>query len=71
MNCGDGRLPRPSMGSWVTYGLGCENQNLPGFVVMCPGGYPIVDDAELAFRVPARRLSGHLYRHASMPTSTS
>lgn len=42
MNCGDGRLPRPSMGSWVTYGLGCENQNLPGFVVMCPGGYPIV-----------------------------
>ena len=32
MNCGDGRLPRPSMGAWVTYGLGCENQNLPGFV---------------------------------------
>jgi hypothetical protein len=42
MNCGDGRLPRPSMGSWVTYGLGSENQNLPGFIVMCPGGYPIV-----------------------------
>lgn len=42
MNCGDGRLPRPSMGSWITYGLGSENQNLPGFIVMCPGGYPIV-----------------------------
>src|SRR5262245_25351948 len=42
MNCGDGRLPRPSMGSWVTYGLGAENQNLPGFVVLCPGGLPIV-----------------------------
>jgi hypothetical protein len=42
MNCGDGRLPRPSLGSWVTYGLGTENRNLPGFVVMCPGGYPIV-----------------------------
>ncbi len=42
MNCGDGRLPRPSFGSWVTYGLGSENQNLPGFIVMCPGGYPIV-----------------------------
>ena len=41
MNCGDGRLPRPSMGSWVTYGLGSENQNLPGFIAMCPGGYPI------------------------------
>ncbi len=42
MNCGDGRLPRPSFGSWVTYGLGSENRNLPGFIVMCPGGFPIV-----------------------------
>ncbi len=42
MNCGDGRLPRPSMGAWVTYGLGSENRNLPGFIAMCPGGYPIV-----------------------------
>src|SRR5262245_19792740 len=41
MNCGEARLIRPSMGSWVTYGLGTENQNLPAFVVMCPGGYPI------------------------------
>lgn len=41
MNCGDARLIRPSVGSWVTYGLGTENQNLPAFVVMCPGGYPI------------------------------
>jgi len=41
LNCGDSRLVRPSMGSWVTYGLGSENQNLPGFIVMCPGGYPI------------------------------
>jgi hypothetical protein len=41
MNCGDARQIRPSMGSWVTYGLGSENQNLPGFVVLCPGGYPI------------------------------
>jgi hypothetical protein len=41
MNCGEARLPRPSLGSWVTYGLGSENQNLPGFIAMCPGGYPI------------------------------
>ncbi|MEI8018709.1 MAG: DUF1501 domain-containing protein [Schlesneria sp.] len=41
MNCGDGRLPRPSFGSWVTYGLGTENQNLPGFIAMCPNGLPI------------------------------
>jgi hypothetical protein len=42
MNCGDGRLPRPSMGAWIAYGLGSENQNLPGFIAMCPGGMPIV-----------------------------
>lgn len=41
MNCGESRLVRPSMGSWVTYGMGTENQNLPGFVALCPGGYPI------------------------------
>src|SRR4051812_38952949 len=45
MNCGDGRLPRPSVGSWLTYGLGSENANLPGFVVLCPGGLPIVGPA--------------------------
>ncbi len=27
---------RPSVGSWVTYGLGSENQNLPGFITICP-----------------------------------
>ncbi|MGN6134770.1 MAG: DUF1501 domain-containing protein [Aureliella sp.] len=41
MNCGEPRLVRPSMGSWLTYGLGTENQNLPAFIAMCPGGYPI------------------------------
>ena len=40
MNTGDGRLARPSYGSWLTYGLGSENENLPGFVVLCPDGYP-------------------------------
>ncbi len=40
MNCGESILTRPSMGSWMTYGLGTENQNLPGFIAMCPG-YPI------------------------------
>ena len=41
MNCGEARQVRPSMGSWLTYGLGSENQNMPGFITMCPGGYPI------------------------------
>jgi hypothetical protein len=43
MNCGDSVQARPSVGAWVLYGLGAENQNLPGFVAMCPGGYPIKD----------------------------
>jgi hypothetical protein len=41
MNTGEARLVRPSMGSWLTYGLGTVNQNLPAFIAMCPGGYPI------------------------------
>ncbi|MCA9104061.1 MAG: DUF1501 domain-containing protein [Pirellulaceae bacterium] len=35
---GSPRMGRPAMGSWVTYGLGTENQNLPGFVVLVSGG---------------------------------
>ncbi|TXE02673.1 DUF1501 domain-containing protein [Algoriphagus aquimarinus] len=38
MQTGSARLGRPSLGSWVTYGLGTENQNLPGFVVLTSGG---------------------------------
>jgi len=38
MHTGSPRLGRPSMGAWVTYGLGSENDNLPGFVVLTSGG---------------------------------
>jgi hypothetical protein len=37
-NTGFGQPGRPSIGSWVVYGLGCETQNLPAFVVMSTGG---------------------------------
>jgi hypothetical protein len=37
MNSGNMQPIRPSMGSWLTYALGSTNQNLPGFVVLCPG----------------------------------
>ncbi len=43
MNCGDSVQARPSLGAWMLYGLGAENQNLPGFIAMCPGGLPIKD----------------------------
>jgi len=37
MNCGRNVPGTPSFGSWITYGLGTENQKLPGYVVLCPG----------------------------------
>src|SRR5262252_6132393 len=40
MNTGSTRLARPSIGSWVLYGLGTENQNMPGYVSLRPGGTP-------------------------------
>ena len=36
MNTGHTQVGRPSMGAWLTYGLGSDNKNLPGFVVLCP-----------------------------------
>jgi hypothetical protein len=38
VHTGHARMGRPSMGAWVAYGLGSENQNLPGFVVLVSGG---------------------------------
>jgi hypothetical protein len=38
MHCGIFQFPRPSLGSWVLYGLGTENQNLPGFITINPPG---------------------------------
>ncbi len=36
VNTGANQAGRPSMGAWITYGLGTENQSLPGYVVLCP-----------------------------------
>ncbi len=41
MNTGHQLAGRPSMGSWISYGLGTVNQNLPGFIALCPG-YPVM-----------------------------
>ncbi len=43
MNTGERVFSRPSLGAWVTYGLGTENRNLPGFVAIGPG--PIIEGA--------------------------
>ena len=36
LHTGSDTFVRPAMGSWITYGLGTENQNLPGFITICP-----------------------------------
>src|SRR6266853_1851373 len=36
LNTGASQAGRPSLGAWLTYGLGTENKNLPGYVVLCP-----------------------------------
>ena len=36
LHTGSDTFVRPSMGSWITYGLGSENQNMPGYVTICP-----------------------------------
>src|ERR1043165_8339716 len=36
LHTGSDTFVRPSMGSWVTYGLGTENRDLPGYVTICP-----------------------------------
>lgn len=38
LHTGSARLGRPSLGAWATYGLGSENHNLPGFIVLASGG---------------------------------
>src|SRR5437868_9256124 len=48
LNTGFARMGRPCLGSWVTYGLGSESENLPAFVVMATtgdvkGGPPVYD----------------------------
>ena len=64
MNTGSTLAGRPSLGSWVTYGLGTENANLPGFIVMhdfprsAGGGRA----AQLGYRIHAGRLPGDAIR---------
>jgi len=53
MNTGWGRIGRPSVGSWVVYGLGNESENLPAFVVMLDGGIKAGSPAYASGFLPA------------------
>ncbi|MFI4877078.1 MAG: DUF1501 domain-containing protein [Blastopirellula sp. JB062] len=54
LHTGSDNFIRPSMGAWINYGLGSENENLPGFVTICPtfahGGAKNWDSAFLPAR---------------------
>ena len=54
MNTGWARVGRPSIGSWVTYGLGTENENLPAFMVMLDGPIKAGSPAYGAGFLPAK-----------------
>ena len=49
----------PAVGSWVTYGLGSENQNLPGYIVLSEAGFPQGGAGNLDQRVSPRLLPRH------------
>ena len=60
LNCGAPLPGRPSMGAWLTYGLGTENQNLPGYIVMCPGQPVIGTQLWSSAFLPARYQGVHI-----------
>ena len=71
MNTGSILAGRPSLGSWVTYGLGSVNQNLPGFVVMQDNAGEVAGGARnwgTGF-MPAT-YQGTFFRPAPTPSST-
>src|SRR5438046_5289994 len=66
LHTGSDTFVRPSMGSWITYGLGTENQSLPGFVTICPTlGHGGVQNWSSAF-LPAA-YQGTAIGNASIP----
>jgi hypothetical protein len=66
-NCGHRIAGHPSMGAWLTYGLGTENQNLPGFLVLCPGLPVIGPQLWTSAYLPAIHQGAHLPNNESEP----
>ena len=68
MNSGKLTSGSPAMGSWVTYGLGSENENLPGFVVMLdPSGGPISGAKNWSSGYMPATYQGATFRHDGSP----
>ncbi len=62
MHTGISQFKRPSMGAWTFYGLGTENENLPGFITISPP-LPERRPVQLRQRLPAGRVPGHAHPH--------
>ena len=68
MNSGRVFIGHPSMGAWLSYGLGLENENLPGFVVMTdPRGGPIGSASNWSAGYMPAAYQGTLFRSAGSP----
>lgn len=68
MNTGSIFIGKPSLGSWITYGLGTENRNLPGFVVMAdPRGGPIGSASNWSAGYMPASHQGTLFRSGGTP----
>jgi hypothetical protein len=69
LHTGHGQQGRPSMGAWVTYGLGSECRNLPGFIVLNAGLVPPggLDNFNSGF-LPAA-FQGSMFKHGSVPVA--
>ncbi len=67
MTCTGKDMPgRPSIGSWLTYGLGSESQNLPGYVVLLNGRSPKARETGLGQRLPAGDAPGRAVPHGRL-----
>ena len=68
MNTGNVVIGKPSMGSWLSYGLGSENESLPGFVVMTdPRGGPISGPSNWTAGYMPAAFQGTLFRSTGAP----
>ena len=60
MNLGVLTPTRPSLGSWMSYGLGTENDNLPGYIALCPGKPVVGPKLWGAAFLPGRHQATHI-----------
>jgi hypothetical protein len=69
MTSGETQPTRPSLGSWLLYGLGTDNQNLPGFVVLCPGKPVVGPQLWASSFLPGIYQGTHIHNGRLDPTS--